>query len=67
MVKKWCNARITVPTINKSVTIVAKQLTGAFLLFNITRGVYTVDLSASQKECTIKIGMTWHEILIIII
>ena len=67
MVKKWFGASYTVPTINASVSKAAKPLAGAISLLNTFRGRETADLTESQKEYTIKIRMTWHEILILII
>ena len=67
LVKKWLGIGNTVITINTSVSKVAKQLAGAISLLNTIRGGETVDLSESQKEYAIKIRMTWHEILMLII
>ena len=66
MVKKWLGVRNTVTTINTSESKVAKQLTGAILLLNTIRGGETTYVSEIQKECTVKIRMTWHVILILI-
>ena len=68
MVKKWFGIRNAVTTINASVSKVAKLLlAGAIALLSTIKGRETVDLSESQKEFTIRIRMTWHEILVLII
>ena len=67
MVKKWFSIKNTVTTINTSVSKVTKQLTGAISLTNTIRGAETTDLNDCQKEYIIKIGITWHEIMILII
>ena len=67
MVKKWFNVKNTVTTINTSVSKVTKQLTGAITLLNTIRGAESTDLNECQKDYIIKIGITWHEILILVI
>ena len=67
MVKKWFSIKNTVTTINTSVSKVTKQLTGAITLVNTIRGAETTDLNDCQKDYIIKIGITWHEIMILII
>ena len=67
MVKKWFSIKNTVTTINTSVSKVTKQLTGALTLLNTIRGAETTDLNDCQKDYIIKIGITWHEIMILII
>ena len=67
MVKKWFSIKNTVTTINTSMSKVTKQLTGALTLLNIIRGAETTDLNDCQKDYIIKIGITWHEIMILII
>ena len=57
----------TASTINTSVSKVTKQLTGAKALLNTIRGAETTDLNDCQKEYIIKIGITGHEIMIMII
>ena len=52
--------------INTSVSKVTKQPTGAIFLLNTIRGAET-DLNDCQKEYIIHIGITWHEIMILII
>ena len=66
MVKKWFSIKNTVTSINTSVSKVTKQLTGAISLLNTIRGAETTDLNDCQKEYIIKIGITWHEIMILI-
>ena len=66
MVKKWFSINNTVTTISTSVSKVTKQLTGAISLLNTIRGAETTDLNDCQKEYIIKIGITWHEIMILI-
>ena len=66
MVKKWFGIKNTVTTINTYVSKVTKQLTGAISLLNTIRGTETTDLNDGQKEHIIKIGITWHEIMILI-
>ena len=46
---------------------VTKQLTGALTLLNTIRGVESTDLNECQKNYIIKIGLTWHEILILVV
>ena len=67
MVRKWFSVNNTVTTINTSVSKVTKQLTGAITLLNTIRGVESTDLNECQKDYIIKIGLTWHEILILVI
>ena len=67
MVKKWFSIENTITTINTSVSKVTKQLAGAVSLLNTIRGGETASLSDCQKEYIIKIGITWHEIMICII
>ena len=67
MVKKWFSIKNTVTTINTSVSKVTKQLTGAITLLNTIRGAESTDLSECQKDYIIKIGIPWHEILILVI
>ena len=67
MVKKWFSVKNTVTTINTSVSKVTKQLTGAITLLNSLRGTETTDLNECQKDNIIKIGLTWHDILILVI
>ena len=67
MVKKWFSVKNTVTTINTSVSKVTKQLTGAITLLNTIRGVESTDLNECQKDYIIKKGLTWHEILILVI
>ena len=67
MVKKWFSIKNTVTTINTSVSKVTKQLTAAITLLNTIRGAETTDLNDCQKEYIIKIGITWHDIVILII
>ena len=64
MVKKWFSINNTVTAINTSVSKVTKQLTGAISLLRTIRGAETTDLNDCQKEYIIKIGITWHEIMI---
>ena len=52
---------------NTSASKVTKQLTGVISLLNTIRGAETTDLTDCQKEYVIKIGITWHEIMILII
>ena len=66
-VKKWFSIKNIVITIKTSVSKVTKQLTGAISLLNTIRGAETTDLNDCQKEYIIKIGITWHEIMILII
>ena len=54
-------------TINTSVSRVTKQLTGAITLLNTIRGAESIDLNECQEIYVIKIGLTWHEILILVI
>ena len=67
MVKKWYSVKNTVTTINTSVSKVTKQLTGAITLLNTIRGAESTDLNECQKDYIINIGLTWHEILILVI
>ena len=67
MVKKWFSIKNTVTTINTSVSKVTKQLTGAITLLNSIREAQSTDLNECQKDYIIKIGITWHEILILVI
>ena len=67
MVKKWFSIKNTVTTINPSVSKVTKQLTGAISLLKTIRGAESTDLNECQKDYIIKIGITWCEILILII
>ena len=67
MVKKWFSVKNTVTTINTSVSKVTKQLPGAITLLNTIRGAESTDLNECQKDYIIKIGITWHEILILVI
>ena len=46
---------------------VTKQLTVAMTLLNTISGAKTTDLNDCQKDDIIKIGITWHEIMILII
>ena len=46
---------------------VTKQLTGAIALLNTIRGAESTDVNGCQKDYIIKIGITWHEILILVI
>ena len=57
----------TVTIINTSLSKVTKQLTEAMTLLNTIRGVESTDLNDCQKDYIIKIGITWHEIMILII
>ena len=67
MVKKWFSIKNTVTTINTSVSKVTKQLTRAITLLNTIRGAERTNLNDCQKEYIIKIGITWHEIKILIV
>ena len=67
MVKKWFSVKNRVTTINTSVSKFTKQLTGAITLLNTIRGAESTDLNECQKDYIIKIGITWHEILILVI
>ena len=67
MVKKWFSVKNTVTTINTLVSKVTKQLTGAITLLNTIRGVESTDPNECQENYIIKIGLTWHEILILVI
>ena len=69
MVKKWISIKNTVTTINTSASKVTKQLTGAITLLNTIRRAEITDLNdcECQKEYIIKIGITCHEIMILII
>ena len=66
MVRKWFSIKNTVTTINTSVSKVAKQPAGAISLLNTIRGGETTHLNDCQKEYIIKIRITWHGILILI-
>ena len=57
----------TVTTINTSVSKATKSLTGTISLLSTIRGAETTDLNDCQKEYIIKIGITWHEIMMLII
>ena len=65
MVKKWFSIKNTATTINTSVSKVTKQLAGAISLPNTISGAETTDLNNCQKEYIIKIGITWHKIIIL--
>ena len=67
MVTKWFSVKNTVTTIKTSVSKVTKQLAGALSLLNTIRGGETASLNDHQKEYIIKIGITWHEVMILII
>ena len=67
MIKKWFSIKNTVTTINTSASKVTKQLTGAITLLNTIRGAESTDCNDCQKEYLIKIGITWHEIMILTI
>ena len=67
MVKKWYSIKNTVTTIITSVIKVTKQLTGAISLLITIGGAEKTDLNDCQNEYVIKIGITWHEIMILII
>ena len=67
MVKKWFSVKNTVTTINTSVSKVTKQLTGAITLLNTIRGAESTDLNDCWKDYVVNIGLTWHEILILVI
>ena len=68
MVKKWFSIENTVKnTINTSVSKNTKQLAGAISPLNTIRGGETASLNDCQKKYIIKIGITWHEIMILII
>ena len=67
MVKKCFSIENTVTTINTFVSKVTKQLTGAISLLSTIRGAETTDLNDCQKEYITKIGITWHEIMTLII
>ena len=67
MFKKWFSIKNTVTIINTSVSKVTKQLTGAITVLNTIRGAETTDLNDCQKEYIIRIGLTWHGIMILII
>ena len=67
MVKKWFSIKNIVTTINTSASTVTKQLTGPTTLLNTIRGAESTDLNECQKDYIIKIGITWHEILILVI
>ena len=66
MVCKWYSTRNTV-TINTSVSKVAKQLIEDISLLISIREGDTLDINESENECTIKIGMIQHKLLIEII
>ena len=66
MVRKWFSIKNTVTITNTSMSKVTKQLTGVISLLNTIRGAETTDLNDCQKEYIIKIGITWHEIMILI-
>ena len=67
MVKKWFSVKNTVTTINTSVSKVTKQLTGAMTLLNSLRGAESTDLNECQKDFIVKVELTWHDILILVI
>ena len=67
MVKKWFSIKNTVTTINTSVSKVTKQLTGAITLLSTIRGAESTDLNECQKDYIIKVVITWHDILILVI
>ena len=67
MAKKWFSVKNTVTTINTSVSKVVKQLAGAISLLSSIRGSDTGGLGDDQKEYIIKIRITWHGILILVI
>ena len=67
MVKEWFSIKNTVTTNNTSVSKVTMQLTGAISLLHTIRGAETTDLNDCQKEYIIKLGITWHEIMTLII
>ena len=67
MVMKWFSIKNTVTTINTSVSKVTKQPTGTITLLNTIRGVQSTDLNECQKNYIIKIGISWHEILILVL
>ena len=46
---------------------VTKQLTGAICHLNTIRGAETADLNDCQKDYIIKVGITWHENMTLII
>ena len=58
MVKKWFSVKNTVTTINTSVSIVTKQLTGAITLVNSLRGAESTDLNGCQENYVIKVELT---------
>ena len=66
MVKKWFSVQNTVTTINTSVSRVTKQLTGAITLLNSLRGAESTDLNECQKDFIVKVELTWHDILILV-
>ena len=67
MIKKWFSIKNTVTTINTSVSKITKQLTGAITLLNTIRGAESTDLNEFQKDYIFKIGITLHEILILVL
>ena len=67
MVKKWFSVNNTVTTIYISVSKVTQQLTGAITLLNTIRGAESTDLNECQEDYIINIGLTWHELLILVI
>ena len=64
---KWFSIKNNVTTINTLVSKVTKQLTGAISLLSTIRGAEATDLNDCQKEYIIKVGITWNEIMILII
>ena len=66
IVTKNYNVRNTVVTINVSLSKVAEWLAGAISLLHSSIGEELVDITESQNECMIKIGVTWYELLIVI-
>ena len=67
MVKKWFSVKNTFTNINTSVSKVTKQLTGGINLLNTIRGAESTDLNECLKDYIIRIGITWHEILMLVI
>ena len=53
--------------INTSVSKVTKQVAGAISHLHSSRGGETASLYECQREYIIKMGMAWHEIMILII
>ena len=67
MVKGWFGVKNTVTTINTSVSRVTKQLSGAMALLNSLRGAESTDLNECQENYVIKVELTWHDILILVV